>query len=477
MKRRSFLATTGISIAIATLPTTTIEEDVTEIGDWHDLRSIGSDEDDDLTGNYILANDLTPNTDGYDEHASEDANDGQGWYPIGYEDWDGGPAPYHQFAGHFDGNGHTIKGLNITPDDDTFGEGGLIYMPVDANIEDLRFEDVKIETHSYTGLVGMQARDGSMIKNIEVDGVDVESEGDFGCVVGDLQDDSVVEGCSVENGDFLFHSGTNYGVISFEMSDSSKILDSYVENCTITCRGNIFYIGVVTNSVGGEELKRCHCENIEIIGELDEYDNAPGYVGLFASVVSSTAGTNIEECYVKGSIEGDFNYSIGGFTVVGDYENVENCFVDATINITAFSDISVGGFFMTFNTPSVVEKINDSYANVDMDIEWDDGEGDVFEFSPTDIYFEDCYYNSDNNEGQGFENHEGNDGITALTEDEMTGEDAEDNIGFDFNDVWQTTDNYPMLWWYTPPNTDILYNEETLKTNILEGTEDGYETV
>jgi hypothetical protein len=81
-----------------------------EIRDWYDLHAIRND----LSGSYILMNDLASATAGYTELASVTANGGRGWEPIGTPD-DG-------FTGRFDGQGHEIRDLFINrPDEDYVG--------------------------------------------------------------------------------------------------------------------------------------------------------------------------------------------------------------------------------------------------------------------------------------------------------------------------------------------------------------------
>jgi hypothetical protein len=87
----------------------------TEIQDWYDLNAVRND----LDGSYILMNDLDSTSPGYTELASETANDGRGWEPIGTSD--------SGFTGSFDGQGHEIRDLFINrPDEDYIGLFGHI---------------------------------------------------------------------------------------------------------------------------------------------------------------------------------------------------------------------------------------------------------------------------------------------------------------------------------------------------------------
>jgi hypothetical protein len=91
------------------------------IEDWYDLHAIRNN----LGGSYLLMNDLDSTTAGYTELASETANKGKGWQPIGTS---GDP-----FTGSFDGQGYEIRDLFTNrPDENEVGlfgfvdEGGVI---------------------------------------------------------------------------------------------------------------------------------------------------------------------------------------------------------------------------------------------------------------------------------------------------------------------------------------------------------------
>ncbi len=87
----------------------------TQIWDWYDLDTIR----DNLSGHYVLMNDLDFTTAGYEELASQAANQGMGWQPIG--------SPPNGFTGGFDGQGHDIRDLFIDrPDEEPLGLFGLV---------------------------------------------------------------------------------------------------------------------------------------------------------------------------------------------------------------------------------------------------------------------------------------------------------------------------------------------------------------
>ncbi|MFB0521169.1 MAG: GLUG motif-containing protein, partial [Desulfatiglandales bacterium] len=95
--------------------------DYLRIWNWHDLYAIR----DNLSGHYVLMNDLDSASPGYTELASPTANQGRGWQPTGTSD--------DRFIGSFDGQGYEIRDLFINrPDESMVGlfgavdEGGVI---------------------------------------------------------------------------------------------------------------------------------------------------------------------------------------------------------------------------------------------------------------------------------------------------------------------------------------------------------------
>jgi hypothetical protein len=93
------------------------------IRDWHELHAIRED----LSGSYVLMNDLDATTAGYQELASGTANNGSGWEPIGQIHFtEQGPSG-DPFEGTFDGRGYEVRDLLINrPDENTAGLFGLV---------------------------------------------------------------------------------------------------------------------------------------------------------------------------------------------------------------------------------------------------------------------------------------------------------------------------------------------------------------
>jgi hypothetical protein len=110
-----------------------------EIRTWYDLDAVRNN----LAGNHTLMNDLDSTTPGYEELASETANQGKGWQPIGFVQviyWDdplacsgGMIEDWYGLNGTFDGQGYEIRDLFIDRRDESdvglFGvvdKGGVI---------------------------------------------------------------------------------------------------------------------------------------------------------------------------------------------------------------------------------------------------------------------------------------------------------------------------------------------------------------
>jgi len=113
-----------------------------EIRDWYDLHAATYN----LRRSYLLMNDLDSTTPGYIELASDTANGGKGWEPIG--------AYGEPFIGNFDGLGYEIRDLFINrPDEDEIGLFGLV--------------DV-----------------GGVIKNVGIVNTSITGKHQIGCLVG-----------------------------------------------------------------------------------------------------------------------------------------------------------------------------------------------------------------------------------------------------------------------------------------------------
>jgi uncharacterized repeat protein (TIGR02543 family) len=240
--------------------------EVAEIRDWHDLNAIRNN----LGDRYILMNDLGSATTGYVELASETANQGKGWQPIGTSD--------DQFTGNFDGQGYEIKDLFINRPD-----------------------------QSYVGLFGEVGQEG-VTRNVGVVNVTVLGNDYVGALVGHTEG-SVSNSYSTGNVTGEEHVGSlvghNGGVVNNSHSSGSVTGDSRVgglvgwnqaplsnsySNCSVT--GN--------SSVGG------------LVGDNWQYKGS------------------VNNCYSAGNVIG--GRRVGGLIGLNDYASVTHSFSAGRVN-------------------------------------------------------------------------------------------------------------------------------------------------
>ncbi len=118
------------------------DPDAIRIRDWYDLDAIR----DNLSGSYVLMNDLDSTTAGYEELASATANQGRGWEPIGTD--------LNPFVGTLDGQQYIVKNLFVDrPDDDSVGLFG--YADEQGVVKNARLVNSHVTGHESVGtLVG-----------------------------------------------------------------------------------------------------------------------------------------------------------------------------------------------------------------------------------------------------------------------------------------------------------------------------------
>ena len=283
-----------------------------EISDWHGLNDMRND----LSGDYVLVNDLDETTEGYDDHASETANGGDGWEPIGDSD--------NPFTGTFDGDGYEIKDLTIDR------------LDVD-----------------YIGLFGYL--DSSTIQNVGMVNVDIFGEIRVGglsgrtsedCTVSNTYSTGVVKGKGFDHdGDKTTTTGGLVGVNSGDISNSysASSVDGHIEVGGLVGRNN----GEVTDSFS--------------TGEVSGNDEVGGLVGRNNGEVTDSFST--------GEVSGDDE--VGGLVgSVGDASYVDNSYWNTE---TSGTDTSDGGEGRT-TAEMTWEYSTDTYVDWNFDNIWLDGD-------------------------------------------------------------------------------------------------------
>ena len=296
-----------------------------EIADWNDLDNVRND----LTGDYVLVNDLDSGTNGY-------AGIGDDFEPIGFVS---GTRRGDPFSGVLDGDGFQISDLVIEENDSA--EGGVAFITQVGNgglVENLSVAGSVNSTISdffYGGLSASVGKDGAGAIQNCVSHVDVTGGGDrLGGLVGDSEGeitDSYATGSVDGSGDDVG------GLVG---NNSGTITDSYA---TGSVEGD--------NSVGG-----LVGDNSGTITDL----YATGSVEAVTSGAGGLVGRNqdtIETSYAVGFVTG--GSEVGG--LVGD-EGFTNEVIDSYWDTeTTGQSTSEGGTGLT------TDEMQGSEAETNMD--------------------------------------------------------------------------------------------------------------
>jgi hypothetical protein len=286
-----------------------------EIRDWYDLDAIR----DNLSGSYILMNNIDSTTDGYEELASPTANGGAGWQPIG--NFTGG-----NFTGTFDGQGYEIRDLFINRPGENdvglfawVGAGGVI-------------EDVGVVNADVTGFAdvcGLVAVNCGTVSNCYSSGT----------VTGDA---SPVGGLVGVNGGPLI--GTEEGTV-IDCYSSANVFGQGLgtEDCAGGLVGinggpvsNSYSTGIVAGSVsvgGLVGINGADVSNSYSTSSVTGYSRIGGLVGWN----HNTGTAVISNSYSTGNVTG--NSSVGGLVGENERGTVNNSY--STGNVTG--DEYVGG--------------------------------------------------------------------------------------------------------------------------------------
>ena len=255
-------------------------EDPYQIADWYHLDNIRNY----LNSHFIVINDLDANSIGYTELASETANEGKGWEPIGILGL--------EFDGTFDGQGYEISDLFINrPDEVVVGLFGCVgELAVVRNI----------------GMVNADVTGGSGV------GVLV------GASTGEITDCYVTGSVSGE-----LHVGGLAGAVCGPLLGCPGGPATLSMSYAIV---NVIGIEDVGGLVGINDSPVTNCYSM---GSVTGNSSVGGLVGVNVGIVTNS--------YATGSVTG--NTSIGG--LVGE-NTIQNDPVEGTVN-NSFWDTETSG--------------------------------------------------------------------------------------------------------------------------------------
>ena len=327
------------------------------IRDWHDLHAVRDNAGD----SYLLMNDLDSTTAGYTALASPTANDGNGWQPIGSEEF--------PFAGSFDGQGYEIRDLFIMRPDET-GVGLFGWVSSEAVIESVGV--VNADVTAYDAVGGLAGANVGIVTNCYA-ASSLLGNYAVGGLVG--ANDGTVSN-SYSSGDVTGGRYSQYvgGLVGHNLRT--------INNCYST--GKVSGNDAVGGLVGQNYFIRGTINDCYSAGNVSGNYNVGGLVGenyggtvsssySSASVSGATSETyvgglvgintgTINDCYATESVTGGL--AVGGLVGFNSEGTVSNSYSTASVTDTT-SESYVGGL-VGVNTGT----INDCYATGNVNGEW-----------------------------------------------------------------------------------------------------------
>lgn len=382
-----------VDAATSDLPGSGTAADPYRISNVSELQAM----EDDLNASYVLVNDI-------DASATTNANNGQGFDPV------------DDFAGRFDGQGHTIRGLVINRP--TAADVGLFGTTVEATVTDVRLTNISVTgSDDIGGLVG--DNEGGEIKNVSVNGT----------VTGN----SIVGGLAGANEEGIIKSGS--ASVTVNGSDA-------VGGLVGVNNGGTIEAGLTSGSVTGGArvggLVGVNTGTVATASATASVNGSGGASGGSSTSVGGLIGTNsggsVENVSASGTVTGSF--SVGGLVglnaVRPDSENetVTNAWASGSVN----GEQQVGGL-VGGNEPRGT--IQDTFAvgSVTGSSEVGGLVGDNLG-SVSDSYWDQDATGQPTSAGEG---------ATGLTTTMMQGDAAQQNMaGLAFGTTWQTVSGeYP----------------------------------
>jgi hypothetical protein len=344
-----FLVTVALMLGMLGCETGTASA---EIWDWHDLDAVRNN----LDASCLLMRNLDSTTDGYSAVASETANQGRGWQPIGTQD--------KPFTGTFDGQGFEISDLFAGhPDTDHVGLFGFV--GENSFINNIGVVNAYVVGQLCVGgLVGINwgtvsnsYYDGSVSGSDQVGGLvggnggSVSNSYATGIISGDRHAGGLVGACNgpVSNSHFTGSISGESRIGGLVGGIGGTALSNSYSNASVSGSDQIG--GLVGHSYG--TVSRC-CSTGSVTGDSytggligfnrltvsDSYSSANVTGGwLTGGLVGQNRGA-VSKSYSAGAVNGDLD--VGGL-VGRNYEGtVSNSFWDTQTSGQSTSDGGTG---------------------------------------------------------------------------------------------------------------------------------------
>ena len=216
-----------------------------------------------------------------------------GWHPIGWHK-NAIDTPV-AFSGHFDGDGHTISGLDIIDNSgSSLTHMGLFGLIDDGSVMNLNIEAVTVNGYDYVGILAGELTGKTEIHDVTVSGAvntgisttNTAASAKVGGIAGNVNGDSltasgavIIENCTAES---LYANST--GLSSMVGGIAGQAAKAYIVDCRVEADTNHGLQG--QNYVGG------------IVGAMSAAD-------IYNSYIFGTVGGNGSVCV--GGVAGYFN--------------------------------------------------------------------------------------------------------------------------------------------------------------------------
>lgn len=409
------------------------EADPYEVSNLHELQAVTVDVD----AHYVLVEDI-------DARPTRRWANGAGFTPIGTGGFGEFPMSDSErsalgFQGHFDGNGHEIRGLWINRDRSdiglfgAIGPGGTVEqlsvrgaeidrgarngvvagLVVSGEIRNVSVTESTLNRWHYQGGIAGVVIDNSRLENVSFHGQTPARGLGIGGIVGWLSDRSEVYRCQVD----VEMEGDNGPSLGVGPAGTGGVVGVISHSTVSQCGASVDIDAPSQNRVGG------------LVGVAPNPDTDAGWWDRNGLVPGHEGGVWIRKSYVQGPVVGeDYVGGMIGFatTVSENPAQLEKGYVASEVTATDPSDDSFGGKF-----------VGPIYGG-------ENAAGD--DFTPVDAYYDRDRYPFE------YTDPENVSGEGGLRGGEMQGTTATKHMdGFNFTTTWSTVT--------TPPSYPVFHRE------------------
>ncbi len=270
----------------------------------------------------------------------------------------------NQFAGTFDGKGHTVSNVSRDVSHDAFA---LFPRVNNATIKNLTVDGITVKnTHGSgsTGALVGRVYNSVTVTDCHVKNADINGTKYTGGIIGELQSKGTVTNCSFEGK--ITASGSDCGgIIGICQSGANG---TTVSGCTVgteSSKASITSSGSYTGGVIGD----FYCDNTLTVKDCTVYAD----VKCTASSGGHTGGIigyqkghgTFSNCAFTGSVETTSSGNAGGIIgeIQDDENTVENCTVNAeTISCSTSSNCHAGGVIGWAGGTTITHTVKDTVA-------------------------------------------------------------------------------------------------------------------